>query len=294
MSLFSSLASSLAELKPWVRLGRFDKPVGIALLVFPAWWAVVLATMPGEAPNFSLMLLFLAGAVVMRAGGCAINDIADRKYDAQVARTKDRPVASGKISVVEAATFAAVMLGAGFLIALPMGLETIVMAACALPFILLYPLMKRFTWWPQAWLALTFNWGVFLGFMAVEKNLPLAAITLFGACFFWTLGYDTIYAFQDVADDEKAGVKSTARLLGKHAKAFVGLCYAFSFIMLLVAGVYAHIGLGFYVVMSASFYELCMQLKNWRLDDAGSSGAVFRSNVGYGLLVTVALLAGRL
>ncbi|MBI3418705.1 MAG: UbiA family prenyltransferase [Proteobacteria bacterium] len=162
-------------LQPYARLARLDKPTGYWLLVFPAWWSMALNSPHGRGPDFKLMLLFFLGAVVMRAAGCAVNDVYDRKFDSKVARTKTRPVASGEIGVAAALVFAVVLSLIGLAIVWQMGVLPTILAAASLPLILFYPLMKRFTWWPQAFLGLTFNWGVLVGSAAVTGSVTLPA-----------------------------------------------------------------------------------------------------------------------
>ena len=230
-------------LRPWLKLGRFDRPTGIWLLMLPGWQGVALATsMAGRWPDLLLLAKIFAGAALMRAAGCAYNDIVDRNLDAKVARTAGRPVASGRISVQQAWAYLVVcsLLAAAILFTLPplaigLGIGSLLLVAA-------YPFMKRITWWPQAWLGLTFNWGALLGFAAVTGEIGLPAVLLYLGGVFWTLGYDTIYAVQDMEDDALAGIRSSARRLGPSApKAVLGV-YVLAFLLALACAFTARLG----------------------------------------------------
>jgi 4-hydroxybenzoate polyprenyltransferase len=282
----------MSRLNAYIRLARLDKPTGYWLLVFPAWWAQLLHSPKGQWPDFQLMTLFFLGAVVMRAAGCAINDIYDRKIDREVARTKSRPVASGEIKVPMALAFAGAMTMVGLLIVLQMGAKAFILAAASLPLILIYPLMKRFTFWPQAFLGLTFNWGALVAGAALANGVTSTSVLIYIAGFFWTLAYDTIYAFQDVQDDKKAGVKSTAQLLGKQARNWVGFWYVIFWIFLMAAGLDAHMGFGFYVGMALTLFEIAVLMRLWKPNDEHNSGELFRANTLLGWFVLFSLIAG--
>src|SRR4051812_1346168 len=216
-------------LRPWLRLGRFDRPTGIWLLMLPGWQAIALAgAMYGRPPSLRLLVEFLLGAALMRAAGCAYNDIVDRDIDAKVARTAGRPIPSGQISVKQAWAFVVGCSLVSLLILLTMGPLAIGLGVGSLALVAVYPFMKRITWWPQAWLGLTFNWGALLGFAAATGGLDGAAVLLYAAGVFWTLGYDTIYAIQDLEDDALAGVKSSARKLGAGARRVITGFYGVS------------------------------------------------------------------
>lgn len=281
-------------LRPYIFLARLDKPVGIGLLLLPALWALTLAAPQGVLPDMMLVIYFTLGAVLMRAAGCAVNDVVDHKKDALVERTCMRPVASGMMKPWQALVFAALCTVLSLLIILNMPRLVFWLALSALPLIIIYPFMKRISWWPQAFLGVVFNWGALMGFAAAGQPLCPRAVILHAACFFWTLGYDTIYAFQDVRDDEQAAIKSTARFLGVRAKKWVTVWFGFSFFLLLVVGAMTAMGLSFYLGMGFALMYLIAQVKSWVMDDPRSSLAVFRANISYGLLVLVSLVAGRL
>ncbi len=234
-----AIASWVDRLPPraarYARLARFDRPAGIWLLFWPCLMGAFLGSADGWWP---LWPLFLPGAVAMRAAGCVYNDIVDRNLDAQVARTAARPVASGAISVPSAWAFliALSLVGLGVLLALPFQAQLVALGSLLL--VAAYPFMKRITWWPQAWLGLTFNWGVPVGWAAADPALRAdwgTMLLVYAACIAWTLGYDSIYAAQDVEDDALAGVKSSARVLGPRLKPVVGLFYGLTLALVAIA-----------------------------------------------------------
>lgn len=224
------------NLRPYALLARLDRPVGVWLLLLPGWWGLVLGAHAGAGglmtPRlWGLMALFAAGAVVMRAAGCVINDLWDRDLDRQVARTRARPIASGAISPRAALLFLFLLLLAGFLILLQMNALTILLGVLTLPMIAVYPLMKRITLWPQAFLGLTFNFGALMGHAAAADALGAPAFLLYAGGIFWTLGYDTVYALQDREDDALAGIKSTALYFGDGAARAVGWFYGTAWVL---------------------------------------------------------------
>ena len=281
-------------LRPWLKLGRFDRPTGIWLLMLPGWQGVALATsMAGRWPDLLLLAKIFAGAALMRAAGCAYNDIVDRNLDAKVARTAGRPVASGRISVQQAWAYLVVcsLLAAAILFTLPplaigLGIGSLLLVAA-------YPFMKRITWWPQAWLGLTFNWGALLGFAAVTGEIGLPAILLYLGGVFWTLGYDTIYAVQDMEDDALAGIRSSARRLGPSApKAVLGV-YVLAFLLALACAFTARLGPLFPPLAAGYGLHLSRQAARLDMGDPTGALALFRSNALAGLILFAALAAGR-
>ena len=216
-----------ASLRPWLKLGRFDRPIGAWLLMLPGWQAVALAgAMRQTWPDLKLLALIFVGAFVMRGAGCAYNDIVDRDFDAKVARTALRPIPSGQISLRQAWAYVVGLSLTGLAILLTLGPAAIALGVGSLLLVAAYPFMKRITWWPQAWLGLTFNWGALLGFAAATGALAWPAALLYASGIFWTLGYDTIYAVQDMEDDALVGVKSSALRLGARAPIMVLVFYA--------------------------------------------------------------------
>jgi len=282
-------------LRPWLRLGRFDRPVGIWLLMLPAWMGVALAgAVHEERPDLRLFLLMAIGAAVMRAAGCAYNDIVDRDIDAKVARTALRPIPSGQISVKQAWGFTLACCGLGLVVLLQLKPYAIGLGFGSVFLVAAYPFMKRVTWWPQAWLGLTFNWGALLGFAAVTGTLALPALLLYAALIFWTLGYDTIYAIQDIEDDALAGVKSSARRLGSNTPGGVGLFYALT-VLLAVASVLVG-GLSLFALVGVTGFGLLLkrQITKIRMDDPVLALGLFKSNSLAGLVLVIGLALGSL
>lgn len=281
------------ELRPWLKLGRFDRPVGIWLLMLPGWQAIALAAAMGGAwPGPRLLIEFAVGAALMRAAGCAFNDIVDRDIDAKVARTAGRPVASGQISVAQAWGFviACSLVSLGLLVT--MGPLAIGLGAGSLVLVAAYPFMKRITWWPQAWLGLTFNWGALLGFTAATGTIGAPAILLYASGVFWTLGYDTIYAVQDLEDDALAGVKSSARRLGAAAPQAVLAYYLATIALALSCGDIAGLGPVFPFVVALYGAHLIWQSRRLRVDDPAGALVLFRANRDAGLVLFMAMMAG--
>jgi 4-hydroxybenzoate polyprenyltransferase len=281
-------------LHPWLKLGRFDRPAGIWLLMLPGWQAIALAAaMRGRWPDPRLLAAFLVGAALMRAAGCAFNDIVDRDIDAKVARTAARPVASGRISVRQAWGFVVGCSLIAGLILLTLGPLAIGLGVASLALVAAYPFMKRITWWPQAWLGLTFNWGALLGYAAATGTLQPPAVLLYASGVFWTLGYDTIYAVQDLEDDALAGVKSSARRLGAAAPRGVLVFYGAAVVLAVVAAQEGGLGPLFLPLVLVYALHLSRQAKRLRLDDPRGALALFKSNRDAALILFAALIAGR-
>ncbi|HEX3699245.1 MAG TPA: 4-hydroxybenzoate octaprenyltransferase [Phenylobacterium sp.] len=279
--------------RPWLRLGRFDRPTGIWLLMLPGWQGIALAdAMDGQGPSPRLLILFLIGAALMRAAGCAYNDIVDRDFDAKVGRTADRPIPAGEISVRQAWIFVGACCAVSLLILLSLGGLAIWLGVASLALVAAYPFMKRITWWPQAWLGLTFNWGALLGFAAVTGNLELPAILLYAGGVFWTLGYDTIYALQDLEDDALAGVKSSARRLGGNVPRAVMGFYALAVLFAVLAGVLAGLGLLFVPLAALYGTHLWRQAMQVKLDQPRLALALFQLNTWAGAILFVGLALG--
>lgn len=262
-------------------------------MLLPGWQGLALAgAMVGKFPDVWLMALFAAGSALMRAAGCAYNDIVDRDFDAKVARTAARPIPSGQISVKQAWGFVLACLVISFLILISLPPLAIGLGIGSLVLVAAYPFMKRITWWPQAWLGLTFNWGALLGFAAATGHLSFAAALLYASGVFWTLGYDTIYAVQDLEDDALAGVKSSARRLGKAApKAVLGF-YLIALGLALACLVVARLGPLSGVALAIYGLHLVWQARALRLDDPAGALGLFRANRDAGLLLFAALMLG--
>lgn len=278
-------------IRPYLRLARLDRPIGTWLLLFPCWWSACLAAAPGQGPDLRLLALFAIGAVVMRGAGCTINDIADRDFDAKVARTANRPLASGTLSLKQAAAFLALQLALGLAVLLQFPPYAIWLGVASLALVAAYPFMKRITWWPQAFLGLTFNWGALLGWAAVTGGLAAAPLWLYAGGIFWTLFYDTIYAHQDKADDALIGIKSTALRLGAQTKPWLLGFGALTIICFALALLASGSGWVAYLGLAGVLVHLFWQLRDVDLDDARDCLSKFRSNryVGWILLFGIVL-----
>jgi 4-hydroxybenzoate polyprenyltransferase len=286
-------------LRPWLKIGRFDRPVGIWLLMLPGWQGIALAdAMEHRAPNLALMGLVALGAALMRAAGCAYNDIVDRDIDAKVARTAMRPIPAGQISVKQAWLFviACCLVSLAILLSLPP--TAVVLGAGSLALVAAYPFMKRITWWPQAfWRGMApyvienGDWR-FLTLALNDSTLKWPAVLLYASGVFWTLGYDTIYAIQDLEDDALAGVKSSARRLGPRAPLAILAFYLTSSAILIGMGAAANLGSLFYLGLIAYGVQLCSQARKVRTDDGPLALRLFRSNAWAGLILVLAIIAG--
>jgi 4-hydroxybenzoate polyprenyltransferase len=268
---------------PYLRLMRLHQPAGIWLLFWPCAWALALAS--EHFPMVKLLLFFL-GAVLMRGAGCVINDIVDRDIDKHVERTKNRPLASGELNVRQALAFVFLLLAAAFMVALSLGFAVVLWGALALAPVVAYPFMKRISWWPQLFLGLVFNWGALTGWAAVHNQVELPAFLLYIGGVFWTLGYDTVYAHQDKADDARIGVRSTALLLGGNTKLFVAVVYALAIACFVAAGG----NLIYFFTLIPAMAHAAWQVYFLDISYPESAKKVFFSNIWFGLLVFLALL----
>lgn len=281
-----------AAIRPYLRLARADRPIGTWLLLWPCWWSLALAAhaQGGTLPNLWLMLLFAVGAFAMRGAGCTYNDIIDRHVDAQVERTKGRPIPSGQVSVIAAWIFAIALSFLGLGVLLQFNTFTILLGIGSLPIVALYPFAKRFTNWPQAVLGLAFNWGALMGWASVMGTIGIAPLLLYAAGILWTLGYDTIYAHQDLKDDSIIGVKSTAVRLGKATKSWVNGFYACAALLLIVAVVSVGGGWLGAIIILAACVHLGWQIQSLDIEDGRKCLRLFRSNRDFGAFTFVAIL----
>ncbi|MHA6288955.1 4-hydroxybenzoate octaprenyltransferase [Maricaulis sp. CAU 1757] len=283
-------------LRPYLRLARYDRPIGFWLLAIPCWQGLMLAR-TGQGiglVDLGLAVLFAVGAIAMRGAGCTYNDIVDRDLDAQVARTADRPIPAGSVTLKQAWLFLAGQLLAGALVLVFLPWQAILVALASLALVAAYPFMKRLTWWPQAWLGLTFNWGIPVAYVAATGQFDPAMLALYLAAVFWTLGYDTIYAHQDTEDDALVGVKSTARLFGENAQYWVAGFYGLNAILVGVAIWLA--GASPFVVLPYAVYtfHLFNQVRRLDIEDSRGCLALFKSNRLTGLLLVLTLTVGTL
>jgi 4-hydroxybenzoate polyprenyltransferase len=279
-----------AWLRPYVLLGRLDRPIGAWLLYLPGLWAIALGAEGRRMVG--LALLFLVGAFATRMAGCVINDLWDRDLDRLVARTAARPLAAGTVTTFQALVFLAVLCVVGLAVLLALPPFAWLVGVASLPLVILYPLAKRVTWWPQAVLGLTFSWGALLGGAAAGVALA-PALALYAAAFFWILGYDTIYALQDRQDDALVGIRSTALLFGARTGRFIAGFYAAMLACLVLAGVLAGLSPAYDVALLVPAFLLARQVARLDVDDPALSLWLFNANRDVGLLIAVAILIGR-
>jgi len=283
-------------LKPYLRLARADRPIGVWLLLWPCWWSLALAAIQASEPfpDWRNLALFAIGAIVMRAAGCTYNDIVDRDYDARVERTRLRPIPSGQISVPQAQIFMVALSLIGLLVLLRFNTFTVMLGTSSLAIIALYPFMKRFTDWPQAVLGLVFSWGALMGWAAIFGEITWPPLLLYAGTAAWTIGYDTIYAHQDKEDDQLLGLRSTALKFGDATQAWLWLFYGLALAGFFTAGLAAGAGVVFAAGMSATAAQLVWQIKTLDTDDAENCLKRFRSNRELGALVFVSIAADAL
>lgn len=287
------MATVPSQMQSYLALARVDRPIGSWLLLFPCWWSLALAELSrGQViPNPTYLLLFVIGAFVMRGAGCTWNDIIDRDIDAKVARTANRPVASGAISVPAAVVFACVLSLIGLAVLLNFNRYTIGLAIASLGLVLIYPFAKRFTYWPQLVLGLGFNWGALVGWTAITGALAPAPIVLYAGAVSWTLGYDTIYAHQDRGDDLKAGVKSTALRFGETSAVWISGFYALALGLWAAAGYLAGARSFFFVGLALAAAHFVWQVRTLNINDAKNCLVRFKSNRTIGIVIFLGICA---
>ena len=287
----------MKNLKLFIELTRLDKPIGYMLLFWPCVWGLTLVYDFNSEINtyFKYLIFFLLGSILMRSAGCIINDIVDKKFDQKVERTKNRPIASEKISIKLALLYALVLCFCAFLILINFNLFTIVLALASIPFAFSYPLMKRFTYWPQLFLGITFNYGLVLAWISINNSISITPIMFYIGAIFWTLGYDTIYGYQDIKDDEIIGIKSTSIKFKNNPKTFLTLCYSFLLISLILIGVLMNFNNIFYLFLIIPFYHLFFyQINFLNINKPEDCLKIFKSNNGLGLIVCINILVGKL
>ena len=287
----------MKQLNLFIELTRLKRPIGYMLLFWPCAWGLTLAYDFSNNLNnyfFYLFLLFL-GSILMRSAGCIVNDISDKEFDIKVERTKDRPIASNKVSVKLAIFYTIVLCLLAFLVLINFNNLTIFLALCSMPLAFTYPLMKRFTYWPQLFLGITFNYGLVLGWTSIVGEISIAPILLYIGAIFWTLGYDTIYGFQDIKDDEIIGVKSTSIKFKKNPNLFLKLCYLIFTITLIMIGIFMEFKYPFFIFLSISiFYMFMFQIKNLKTEDPISCLKIFKRNNFLGFIIYINILIGKI
>ena len=280
------------QLNLFIELTRLKKPIGFMLLFWPCAWGLTLAyDFSSELNNYFFYLsLFFLGSVLMRSAGCIVNDILDRKYDAKVYRTKNRPIASGKISVNIAIFYSLILCFLALLVLLNFNLFSIILALGSMPLAFTYPLMKRFTYWPQLFLGITFNYGLILGWTAIHGQINIVTILFYIGAIFWTLGYDTIYGYQDIKDDEIIGLKSTSIKFKGNANKFLFTCYTLLIILFLIGGYYMKFHYTYYILTIIPIMHLFYQMKIFNPNNPSSCLKAFKSNNSFGILILINIL----
>jgi len=281
------------QLNLFIELTRLKKPIGFMLLFWPCAWGLTLAYDFTSNLNyyFFYLILFFLGSILMRSAGCIVNDILDKEFDAKVFRTKNRPIASGKVSIKLGIFYSIILCFLALLVLLNFNSFTIILALGSMPLAFTYPLMKRFTYWPQLFLGITFNYGLILGWTAINGKIEIAPILFYLGAIFWTLGYDTIYGYQDIKDDEIIGIKSTSIKFKGKAKEFLFLCYAFVVIFFIVGGFKMNFHFSYYLLILIPFIHLFLyQIKIFDLKNPSSCLNAFKSNNLFGLIILINIL----
>ena len=280
----------MKNLNLFIELTRLNKPIGFMLLFWPCLWGLTIA----YNFNYSLhqfifySLLFFLGSVLMRSAGCIVNDITDKNFDKKVKRTKTRPIASERVSISLATVYILILCGLAFLVLINFNILTIVLAMASMPLAFAYPLMKRFTYWPQLFLGITFNYGLLLGWISVEESISLIPVMFYFGAIFWTLGYDTIYGYQDIKDDEIIGVKSTSIKFKNNPKIFVSFCYFIFIASLILTGFYMDFSNIYFLLLILPILHLFVfQINKLKIKNSNSCQLKFKSNNFLGLVIFI-------
>ena len=285
------------QINLFIELTRLKKPIGFMLLFWPCAWGLTIAFDFTNNFNtyFFYLFLFLSGSILMRSAGCIINDISDKKFDKKVERTKDRPIASEKISIKLALTYALLLCVLALLVLINFNSLVIILAIGSMPLAFTYPLMKRYTYWPQLFLGITFNYGLILGWLSVNNDFIHVPIIFYIGAIFWTLGYDTIYGFQDIKDDEIIGLKSTSIKFKKNPINFLLICYTVLIIVLIYLGFVMNFKYIYFLSLTLPFTHLIFfQIKKLNVKNSENCLKMFKSNNLLGLIVFVNILIGKL
>ena len=286
----------MEQLKLFIEVTRLKKPIGYMLLFWPCAWGLTLAYDFNEdmLNYFFYLILFLSGAILMRSAGCIVNDIADRKFDIKVQRTKNRPITSGKVSILKAIVYAMSLCIVAFIILLQFNNLTIILALGSMPLAFIYPYMKRYTYWPQLFLGITFNYGLILGWTSIDNNINIVAIVFYVGAIFWTLGFDTIYGFQDLKDDEIIGLKSTSIKFKSKPKFFLNFCYAIFIFNLFLVGYFMQYSKFYYLSLIVVGYQIFyFQIHRLVIESTESCLKIFKSNNFLGAIVLISLIIGK-
>ena len=285
------------QINLFIELIRLKRPIGFMLLFWPCLWGLTLVyDFQSNLFNyFFYSALFLSGSILMRSAGCIVNDIADKNFDKKVERTKKRPIASGKVSVKLASVYAVILCGIAFLVLINFNKFTILMALISMPLAFTYPLMKRITYWPQLFLGITFNYGLVLAWISIANEISIIPIIFYLGAIFWTLGYDTIYGFQDIKDDEIIGVKSTSIKFKNDPKKFLFISYCIFIISLLLIGILMSFKYYYFIfLIFPIFHLLIFQVKKLNINLPMDCLIRFKSNNFLGLIILINILIGKL
>ena len=287
----------MKQLKLFIELTRLKKPIGFMLLFWPCTWGLTLAYDFSNNLNnyFFYLTLFFLGSVLMRSAGCIVNDVLDKEFDKKVERTKNRPIASNKISIKLSIFYTIILCSLAFLVLINFNNLTIILALGSMPLAFTYPLMKRFTYWPQLFLGITFNYGLILGWTSTMNEINMVPVIFYLGAIFWTLGYDTIYGFQDIKDDEIIGVKSTSIKFKNNPKKFLLICYTILTISILIIGLLMNFNLLFFVSLTILALHLFLyQIKKFNSENKKSCLRIFKSNNLFGALVLLNIFIGKI
>ena len=287
----------MKQLNLFIELTRLKKPIGFMLLFWPCVWGLTIAYDFSKNLNdyFFYLTLFFLGSVLMRSAGCIVNDISDKEFDKRVIRTKQRPIASGKISIKLGLIYVTILCLLALLVLINFNTLTIILALGSMPLAFSYPLMKRYTYWPQLFLGITFNYGLILGWVCIKNQLDIIPIILYLGAIFWTLGYDTIYGYQDIKDDENIGVKSTSIKFKKNPHKFLVICYLIFIICILVTGILMKFNYLFFMFsIIPALHLINYQIKNLQINNPKSCFNIFKSNNTFGFIIFINILIGKL
>ena len=280
------------QYKAYIRLARLHRPVGIWLLLFPCWWGLALSST--ALPSPFLLLVFTCGALLMRSAGCVYNDIIDRDLDRQVKRTATRPLARGELSSKEASIFLVALLMSAALLLFSLPSSVILTGIIALALVLLYPWMKQFTYWPQLFLGLTFNIGILMGWLFLKSPFSPVPFLFYGGAILWTIGYDTIYAFQDKEDDLLAGIKSSALVVASAPKVFLCFTYGLALILWAMGGIAAQLKQPYWIFLSFIMIHFLWQISSLKENIANNCLKRFESNAQIGIFLFIGIVFSRL
>ena len=287
----------MEKINLFIELTRLKKPIGFMLLFWPCAWGLTLGYDFSKNINLYIfyLILFFLGSILMRSAGCIVNDIIDKEFDKKVERTKNRPIASGKVSIKVSLFYTSILCILAFLVLINFNWFTIFLALGSMPLAFTYPLMKRYTYWPQLFLGITFNYGLILGWTSINENLGIIPIILYMGAIFWTLGYDTIYGFQDIKDDEIIGIKSTSIKFKNNSNIFIFLCYSILFISLIILGILMNFNKIYFLSLIIPFFHLFFfQIKNLEIKNPMNCLKLFKSNNTLGLIILINIATGKI